>query len=634
MSATRRLAAILAADVAGYSRLVGADEEGTVARLRDIRKDLVDPTVAAHSGRIVKTSGDGMLVEFASVVDAVRCALEVQRGMVERNAGISSEMQIRFRVGINLGDVIVEPDGDLMGDGVNVAARLEGIAQPGGICLSRSACEQVKGRIDVTMQDLGDRRLKNIAEPVRIFRIDAATPGGTPRTRTLSHLRRRAGIALGFLILVALVGAGAWYVTRGAVSTPTASTAGPATPAARLSLVVLPFTNLSGDASQDYLADVLTEELTTSLSRLPDSFVVSRTTAFTYRGKAVDVKQIGKDLGVRFALEGSAQKSGARVRVNAQLIDTESGAHLWADQFDEDRSDLLQMQDEIVARLARALQIQLSAVEAGRAARRHAAIPDAEDLAMQCEAPFLRYGPFRKEMQAAYDRCEQALKIDPGNVRALTILANRFLSRVSGHQSPNPRAEIRKADDLVSRALANDPNDYLAHFTKAGVLVFDRPEEAAAEAEASLALNPSFIPAYSRLWAANWYGGHPQAAIGYVDTALRLSPRDPQAPGWIAMKGFCYFSLRRYDQAADALRRSLALVPDNPIAQAHLAAALELSGHGTEARETLQRYLSLPLTASKTIAQLKAAEDSDRPFVVEHMNRVYAGLRKAGMPEE
>jgi adenylate cyclase len=360
MTETRKLAAILAADVVGYSRLAGADEDRTLARLRALRSDLIDPTIAVHHGRVVKRTGDGSLVEFRSVVDAVRCAIEVQNGMVERNAGLPPERRIEFRVGIHLGDVVEESDGDLMGDGVNIAARLEAIAKPGAICLSEDAYRQVKARLDLAVSDLGPTQLKNIAEPVRIYALEV----GKPRRRNRPSQPRRGSalfvpLAAGIIALIAIAG-GSWYFL-GASRTATVTSKAPTTPeAAHLSIVVLPFSNLSGDASQDYLGDVLTEELTTSLARLRGSFVVSRTTAFAYRGKAVDVRQIGKELGVRYALEGSAQRSGTRVRVSAQLIDTETGAHLWADQLDADQADLLEMQDEIVTRLARTLQIQLA----------------------------------------------------------------------------------------------------------------------------------------------------------------------------------------------------------------------------------------------------------------------------------
>ena len=385
MSETRKIAAILVADVVGYSRLAGADEDRTLSRLRGLRSDLIDPAIDAHHGRIVKRTGDGILIEFRSVVDAVRCAIEVQNGLIERNAGLPPERRIEFRVGIHLGDVVEESDGDLMGDGVNIAARLEGIAKPGAICLSEDAYRQVSGRLDMEVTDLGPTKLKNIEKPIRAYSLEVGKPALAKPARAVAPPRRSiaALLVVGVAALIAIA-AGAWHF-RGVNRAPPAE-------AAQLSLVVLPFSNLSGDASQDYLGDVLTEELTTSLSRLPGSFVVSRTTAFSYRGKAMDVKQIGKELGVRYVLEGSAQKSGTRVRVDAQLIDAASGAHLWADQFDADETDLLTMQDEIVTRLARALQVELTAAEASRVARAHPENPDAEELALQCEAAYLRFG--------------------------------------------------------------------------------------------------------------------------------------------------------------------------------------------------------------------------------------------------
>ena len=383
---TRKIAAILVSDVVGYSRLAGADEDRTLSRLRGLRSDLVDPAVDAHRGRIVKRTGDGSLIEFRSVVDAVRCAIEVQQGLIERHAGVPAERRIEFRVGIHLGDVVEEADGDLMGDGVNIAARLEGIAKPGAICLSEDAYRQVSGRLDMEVTDLGPTKLKNIEKPIRAYSLEVGKPALAKPARTVAPSRRSMAVLLmvGVAALIAIA-AGAWHFWG-------ANRALPAE-AAQVSLVVLPFSNLSGDASQDYFGDVLTEELTTSLSRLPDSFVVSRTTAFSYRGKAMDVKQIGKELGVRYALEGSAQKSGTRVRVDAQLIDAASGAHLWADQFDADETDLLTMQDEIVTRLARALQVELTAAVASRVARAHPENPDARNWPCSVRPPFFVSAP-------------------------------------------------------------------------------------------------------------------------------------------------------------------------------------------------------------------------------------------------
>ncbi len=312
----RRLAAILAADIAGYSRLTGADEEGVVSRLRALRQELIDPVIAAHGGRTVKLMGDGRLVEFASVMDAVRCAVEVQRGMTGRNANVAPDRRIEFRVGIHLGDVIVESDGDLMGDGVNIAARLEGIADPGGVCLSEDAWRQVRDKLNEQFDDLGEQGLKNIVRPIRVYRV-------------------------------VLVGAGEKARGGSAPATPASSSA------PRLSIVVLPFANIGGEPEQDYFVDGVTESLTTDLSRISGSFVIGHNTAFTYKGKAVDLKQIGRELGVRYVLEGSMQRGGNRLRVNVQLIDAETGNHLWAERFDKPLADLFDMQDEIVARLAR-----------------------------------------------------------------------------------------------------------------------------------------------------------------------------------------------------------------------------------------------------------------------------------------
>src|SRR5271168_1939251 len=475
MSETRKLAAILCSDVVGYSRLAGADEDRILARLRALRSDLIDPTIAVHNGRVVKRTGDGLIIEFRSVVDAVRCAIEVQTAMIDRNAGVPPERQIVFRIGI------------LIGDGVNIAARLEGIATLGAVCLSEDAYRQVSGRLDMEVTDLGPTKLKNIEKPIRVYALDVGRPSRAKQAKAVAPTRRSMAALLvaGFVALIAIA-AGAWFFLD-------ANRAPPAE-AARLSIVVLPFSNLSGDASQDYLGDVLTEELTTSLSRLPGSFVVSRTTAFSYRGKSIDVKEIGRELGVRYVLEGSAQKSGTRVRVDAQLIDAATGAHLWADQFDAEQTDLLAMQDEIVTRLARALQVELTAAEASRVARAHPENPDAEELALQCEAAYLRLGLTSKEMLQAYGLCEQALRIDNRNVRALVILALRRLALVYNWRSVDPQADRLRADELISRALAVDPNNYLAHYARSFFLAPHRPDEAIAEAERALALNPSFLP--------------------------------------------------------------------------------------------------------------------------------------------
>ena len=388
MSGTRKIAAILVSDVVGYSRLAGADEERVLARLRALRSDLIDPTISLHHGRIVKRTGDGSIIEFNSVVDAVRCAIEVQRAMVERNAGVASDNRITFRIGIHLGDIVEESDGDLMGDGVNIAARLEGVCEPGGVCLSEDAHRQVRDRLTENFVDLGERQLKNIARPVRAYALPAAAIAGSknqgPRATRVSALgggSRWIGAIAACVAALFAVGAFAWragYAPRFLAASVDDKLAN----APRLSIVVLPFENLSGDKDQDYFADGITEDLTTDLSHVFD-FVIARNTAFTYKGKPVDAKQIGRELGVKYLLEGSVRRVGETITINAQLISTETGAHVWADRFEGERSKLGQLQVEAVSRLANSLGVELVKAEALRAVRERPNNPDAVDLAMR-----------------------------------------------------------------------------------------------------------------------------------------------------------------------------------------------------------------------------------------------------------
>jgi TolB-like protein len=416
MAETRKLAAILAADVVGYSRLAGSDEDRTLARLRGLRSDLIDPAIAAHHGRTVKRTGDGVLIEFRSVVDAVRCAIEMQNGMVERNAGLPPERRIEFRVGIHLGDVVEESDGDLMGDGVNIAARLEGIAKPGAICLSEDAYRQVKSRLDLAVSDLGATQLKNIAEPIRVYSLEVGRPAQVKQT---------------------------------AASTPP-----------RLSIVVLPFANIGGDPEQEYFVDGVTESLTTDLSRITESFVIARNTAFTYKGKPFDVKQIGRELNVRYVLEGSVQRGGNRMRVNVQLIDAETGAHLWAERFDKAVADLFDMQDEIVARLASQLGTQLIAAEARRA--EHAPNPDSMDLYFQGMA-WVNRGATPEYLMQARTYFERALAMPFGNIEALIGTALVDFLRSSIYSADNEIALLEAAEGTLTKALSQAPNHAFAH---------------------------------------------------------------------------------------------------------------------------------------------------------------------------
>ncbi|MBV8107968.1 MAG: adenylate/guanylate cyclase domain-containing protein [Hyphomicrobiales bacterium] len=641
MTESRKLAAILAADVAGYSRLAGADEERILARLRALRSDLIDPTFAVHNGRVVKRTGDGALVEFRSVVDAVRCAIEIQAAMIERNAGVPPDRRIEFRIGVHLGDVVEESDGDLMGEGVNIAARMEGIARPGAICISEQAYWQVKGRLDIVATDLGPTQLKNIAEPVRVYALAVGVPAPVkpaiePQPPGQKARPRRALLAAAIVALAGIAG-GAWHYFVANRPALVASDA-PARPAARLSIVALPFANLSGDPAQDYLADALTDELTTSLARIPDSFVIARNTAFTFKGKPIDAKAIGKDLGVRYVLEGSVQPGGNQVRVNAQLIDAESGAHVWAEQFDTPRADLLQTQDAIVMHLARAVEIQLTEAEAARLKRMPAANPDAEDLALQCTAAVRKSGASGKETEAGFKLCEQALALDPNNHSALLILSLEFSLPVLSNRSADPDADLKRADELVSRALALYPDSPYGHVFKAVIFTAQsRLDDAIAEYQRALALEPAAAEAYDGLGVTYARIGDYEKSLEVLDKAIRLSPHDPLLYDWYANKAGAYFGLKDYDQAIEWDRRAIATNPNKQSEHTILIAALALTGREAEAREALQRYLALFPDGARTIAALKARKAqliNPDPHYLELWDRTIEGLRKAGLPEE
>jgi adenylate cyclase len=467
---------------------------------------------------------------------------------------------------------------------------------------------------------------------IEVPRPGAPEPKPSGRRWTLKKI---GGLIAAFAAMgTVLAGLAGYWTTYRTITREILAPVKPGPTAPRLSVVVLPFSNLTGDAAQDYLGDVITEELTTSLSRIPHSFVIARSTAFTYKGKAVDVRQIGRDLGVRYILEGSQEQGGNRVRVNAQLIDADTGAHLWADQFDADRTDLLDMQDRIATRLSRALQIRLIEVDAARVARTHPGDADAEQLAMRCQAVLVGAHPGSVEAQGGYSLCERALERDERNVRALVSLSFKFTDRILSEQSPDRESDVRQASELVSRALATDPNDYGAHFAKAEILLGQqRFEEAIVEAERSLTLNPSFVSAYSALSVASSFLGRPQEALDYADKAMRLSPRDPNLYAFYLNKGFALSLLDQDDQAIGWLRRAVAAAPQWPLPQVLLAAALSLTGHESEARDVLNRYLSLTWTRARTIAQFKEQMPSDNPLFLAFAARFVEGLRKAGMPD-
>jgi adenylate cyclase len=639
MTETRKIAAILCADVVGYSRLAGADEDRILARLRALRSDLIDPTIAVHHGRIVKRMGDGLLIEFRSVVDAVRCAIEVQTAMVDRNAGVPPERRIEFRIGIHLGDVVEEADGDLMGDGVNVAARLEGVALPGAICLSEVAYQLVKGRLDLKVTDLGPTVLKNIADPVHAYSLQVGVPAeakSTAKAAAPASQRARVWVApLAAALLIVIAGLAYWFLAN----RPATVAAKPAAEAARLSIVVLPFNNLSGDPAQDYLVDALTDGLTTSLARFHDTFVIARNTAMTFKGKAVDAKAVGKDLGVRYVLEGSVQPSGDRTRVNAQLIDAGSGAHLWAEQFDTPRADPLQTQDAIIAHLANTLDLQLQEAYDAGVKLSPAAKSNAEDLALQCSEGQWKAGWIGKEADAAFALCEQALVIDPNNVRALMALPIKFFVPVTKGLSSDPKGDLARADVLVSKALALDPDWTWTHDLKGAVLrTQGRAKEAVAEHERALALDRSNTDAVGQLGWDYRNLGEFDKSLEYFSKAIQADPNNPGLAFWYGSEAQDNFGLKNYDQAIELARRAITIKPNyNPDSHLTLVAALALTGDDAEAREALRGYLALPSTGPmKTIAAWKAlqiSQGNERRFV-EMNERTYDGLRKAGMPEQ
>jgi adenylate cyclase len=625
MTGTRKIAAILVADIAGYSRLAGADEERTLGRLRGLRSDLIDPAIDAHHGRIVKRTGDGSLIEFRGVVDAVRCAIEMQNGMIERNAGLSPERRIEFRVGIHLGDVVEEVDGDLMGDGVNIAARLEGIAKPGAICLSEDAYRQVSGRLDMEVTDLGPTKLKNIEKPIRVYLLDVGQPAQAKATKLSVPKRPSAMLAAGIVAFIVMA-SGAVYVlnaNRSATDVPTAAT--PAAPA-RLSIVVLPFTNLSNDPNQDYFADGVTENLTTELSRIHNSFVIARNTAFTFKGKNVDARDIGRELGVRYVLEGSVQRDQNRVRVNAQLIDAGSGAHLWADRFEEDVADLFKLQDEVVARLANSLGYELVKTEAEKDAR--SKNPDAVDLAMRGWALVWQEQQqqrTRENNNAAKALFEQALRIDPNETDALAGDAYAYnLEYTRGWATTGTDYEA-KILGQADRVIALAPDNMWAHNTKSLYLtVSQRPNEGLSAAEAGLAIKPDDPPLLRARGAAELALGRYEQAISDVQQAMRLGPRDPRIGLWLVTLGAAEIGLGHFDAAVDEYKKGIDAGWRAYQAYTGLAAAYALDGKREEATSALAeaRRLNPQLTV-----KWEQTHSLSIPPLLE-------GLRKAGLPEE
>jgi TolB-like protein/class 3 adenylate cyclase len=547
----RRLAAIVAADVAGYSRLMHNDEEVTHAKFTTLLTDAIAPAIAEHGGRIVKNTGDGFLAEFASAVEAVRAAVQFQTRIKELTIDEVEDSRIAFRVGINIGDVIVEPH-DIFGDDVNIAARLEGIAEPGGICISSTAYDYVQGKLGARFVDLGEQSLKNIARPVRAY----------------AFVRDELSLP-----------------TRGRRPTPS-------TPLApRLSIVVLPFANIGGDPEQDYFVDGVTESLTTDLSRVSGAFVIARNTAFAFKGKAIDVKQIGRELNVRYVLEGSVQRGGNRLRVNVQLVNAETGNHLWAERFDKPVADLFDMQDEIVSRLANTLNSQLIAVEARRAER--SPHPDAIDLCFQGSA-WANKGRTPEYMAQARGFFERALALEPENVEALVGTALANFAIVTGFFTDDRAEHLTAAEVTVTKALSLAPNHPLAHLVLGLVQIFtNRAAQGIAECERALALDRNLASAHANIGAAKLYLGRGEETEAHIEQALRLSPRDNNVYIWSIFIGLAKLWRGAEAEAIVWLRRSLEANRNFPAAHFYLAAALAHLGELNEARATAQAGLAL-----------------------------------------
>jgi len=579
----RRLAAILAADVAGYSRLTGLDEEGTHAQLQDHLRLLVDPKISEHRGRIVKNTGDGMLAEFSSVVDAVRCAVDVQCGMAERNADVPHEQRIEFRIGINVGDIMIDR-GDIFGDGVNVAVRLEGLAEPGGICLSDDAQRQVRGKLELTSEDMGEQRLKNIAQPVRVYRV---RPSGAP-----------AG-------------------TRPSLPLPN-----------KPSIAVLAFENMSGDPEQGYFADGMVEEIITALSRFRQLFVIARNSTFTYKGRTVDVKQVGLELGVRYVLEGSVRKSGNRIRITGQLINASTGAHLWADRFEGGLEDIFDLQDQVTASVVGAIAPKLEQAEIERAKHKPTESLDAYDYYLRGIAS--RYRWTRESNSEALSLFYRAIELDPDFASAYGAAAICYVHRKNNKWMTDRANEVAETARLAHRAVVLGKDDAVALGTGGFALAYvvEEVDAGAAFIDRALALNPNLATAWFSSGCVRYWLGKPDLAIEHLARAVRLSPLDPLMPWIEAAIAHAHFIAGRYDEASSLAEMALRELPESHSVLRITAASNALAGHMERARNvgTKLRQLDPALRVSNL-------RDALGPFRPEDLAKYEAALKTAGLPK-
>ncbi|HEY7608829.1 MAG TPA: adenylate/guanylate cyclase domain-containing protein [Alphaproteobacteria bacterium] len=621
----RRLAAILAGDVAGYSRLMGADEVGTLAALKAHRAEAIDPRLAHYNGRVVKTTGDGILIEFPSVVDAVQCAVAIQDEMRARNAEVAPEKRIAFRIGINVGDVIIE-GGDVFGDGVNIAARLEQLAEPGGICISRAAYEQVRDKLAFKFQDCGQQTVKNIARPIRVYRFSAE---GTPPTPARRKRRVIEAAALA-AILVAAVGAGAWVtlpILRAMVADQPPRLGTP-----RLSIAVLPFANLSGDNAQDYFADALTEDLTADLSRISGSFVIARSTAATYRGQNVEAKRIARELKVRYLLEGSVRRAEREVRVNVRLVDGESGQQVWSERYEKSASDMFAFQNEVTGRIARALNLELKEAVSRQAARRRAGNLDADDYALRAWAELWTKPQTRETNDAALAFVAKSLALDPDNAEAHGVAANAY-ARAAVYGWGFARADaIRLGIAAGEKAVAIDPKNADAVYGLA--FLYTLAGEVARSQHLlrqCMEVNRNHAPAYF------FYGlnlirlGRPRETVAWIERAFALSPRDPLRSVWYGAIGRARIAFGDDALAIEAARQGIAANRDHPHNYAALASALAHLGRMDEAKAALQDFLRVQ--PGITVALYRRNVTSNEPVAVKANERLMTGLAKAGLPD-
>jgi adenylate cyclase len=629
-SLQRRLAAILAADIAGYSRLMHADEAATVRDLK-AHQSVILPLIGRHGGRIIDTAGDGIMAEFPSVIGAAECAVEIQGMMAERNVDVPESRRMQFRIGINLGDVIHD-ETRIYGDGINIAARLEALADPGGVLVSNTVHDQVRGKLPFTFEDVGERQVKNIEQPVRMYRL--RVPGASSRglatpVRRPAVANRRPWIVWSLTAFLVILGvAGAWWIrSRVSPGRPADSTEAP-----RLSIVVLPFRNLSGDPSQDYFADGITEDLTTDLSRIAGSFVIARNTAFTFKGKAVDVREIGRELGVRYVLEGSVRRMGGTVRVNAQLIDAGTGAHLWAEQLDVDQGALATSQDNlgIASRLARTLSFELVDAEGRRAP---SANPDAVDLTMRGWS-VLNAGPNKDDVQRSVTLFEQALRIDPDNSQANAGLAQALTSIYRSRWDPESTRVLVRADEAATRAISTAPNNAQAHYAKAQVLgLSNRFDAALAAYDRAIALDRNHTAAHVERARALITMGRAADAVAPVERAIRLSPRDPELYVWYYVLCHVHSHLARHAAAIEWCLKSLATGKTYWFVWVDLASAYAWRGQTAEAAAAVGELLKLrPRYTVQTLVQ-EGFGYSENPTFRKEFLRIVEGARKAGVPE-